>query len=115
MHWITLDPLSNYTDVMVHNVPPEFDLPLWLADRGHEIVEANIDQPAKPAPWRLFSCVEAVKRVLGIHKRFMITPWHLYRYLKKQEGRKTSRQSAPANSIYSCLSSNHKGDLAWEV
>ena len=35
----------------------------------------------KPAPFMLFTCVEAVKRVLGIHRRGIVTPWQLYRHL----------------------------------
>ena len=116
VHWITLDPLSNYTDVVVHNVPLEFDLPLWLGDRGHILVEAHIDHPSKPAPWMLFSCVEAVKRVLGVHSRFLVTPWQLYCYLKKQDGQIEKSKTLRQDSVYSCLSSsNQKGDLAWEV
>lgn len=80
-HWITIDPLSNYTDITVHQVPLEFDLPLWMKDRGYRIVSTQITRKTVPAPLALYSCVEAVKRVLGIHKRLIITPWQLYRYL----------------------------------
>ena len=83
--WISIDPLSNYTDITVHDVPLEFDLPLWMRDRGHEVVRADIAHKHVPAPINIYSCVEAVKRVLGIHKRFIITPWQLYRFLIKEE------------------------------
>ena len=108
-HWITFDPLSNYTDVMVHNLPQDFDLPLWLKDRGHKVVPAHIERPLNPAPFMPFSCVEAVKRVLGLHKRFVLTPWQLYRHLKKQNDQPLSAAEQP-NSQH-----NQKGDLAWEV
>jgi hypothetical protein len=36
----------------------------------------------KAAPFMLFTCVEAVKRVLGIHRRGIVTPWQLYQHLK---------------------------------
>lgn len=80
-HWITLDPLSNYMDIIVHAVPPEFDFPGWLSARGHMVVKTICTQPPKSAPWGLFSCVEAVKRVLGLHSPFVFTPWQLYRRL----------------------------------
>lgn len=83
-NWITLDPLSNYLDVSVHrNVPSGFDLPKWLGTRGHKVVRAPVSRLRKEAPWMLFTCVEAVKRVLGLHERFIVTPWQLYRHLVK--------------------------------
>lgn len=123
--WVSLDPLSNYTDIIVHHhVPPEFDLPLWLKGRGHEVVETNINRARKPAPFMLFTCVEAVKRVIGLHKRFIITPWQLYRYL---QGRVDGTQSvlalwipfvqAPAKPERQRddVCNFNKGDLSWEV
>lgn len=90
--WLSVDPMLNYMDVQVHHVSPEFDLPRWLEGRGHIVIPARNDRShKKPAPWRPFTCVEAVKRVLGIHARGIVTPWQLYRYLTK------------------------KGDLSWEV
>ncbi len=99
-HWITFDPLSNYTDIMVHNMPVAFDLPLWLKERGHKVIAANIDRHKTPAPWMLFTCVEAVKRVLGIHKLMIFMPWQLYQYL---------------TNPYRNQSHIYKGELAWEV
>ncbi|MCB1721579.1 MAG: hypothetical protein H6860_04245 [Rhodospirillales bacterium] len=99
-NWITIDPLSNYTDITVHRVPLEFDLPLWMKDRGHKVVPAPIKRMPHPAPFAVYSCVEAVKRVLGIHQRLILTPWQLYRYL---------------NRIQTIQTFTPKGDLAWEV
>ena len=84
-HWISFDPLSNHTEISVHHhMPPEFDLPLWLQSRGHKVVETFIEHHKKPAPVMFFTCVEAVKRVLGLHKRFIFTPWQLYRFLQEK-------------------------------
>lgn len=80
--WISIDPMSHYTEILVHQVKPDFDLPGWLEKRGHRIVSTAINhQKTVPAPFGIFSCVEAVKRILGIHALFIITPWQLYRYL----------------------------------
>ncbi len=95
VNWISLDPLSNYTEVLVHHVPPEFDLPHWLEGRGHKVVRTAMQRSRKAAPFMLFTCVEAVKRVLGLHKRFIITPWQLYRHLQSQK--------------------SYKGEYSWEV
>ncbi|PZQ48702.1 MAG: hypothetical protein DI551_01055 [Micavibrio aeruginosavorus] len=82
--WTSLDPLSHVTEVSVHHhVPADFDLPGWLRTRGNRVVAAPMRRDvAKAAPFMLFTCVEAVKRVLGIHKRGVITPWQLYQHLK---------------------------------
>lgn len=81
--WTSIDPLSNVTEVSVHHhVPAEFDLPGWLSSRGNRVVKAPIRRDiTKAAPFMLFTCVEAVKRVLGIHRRCIVTPWQLYRHL----------------------------------
>ena len=41
-------------------------------------------QPKTAAPWGPFTCVEAVKRVLGVRARFILTPWRLYKFLREQ-------------------------------
>lgn len=102
--WITYDPLSSYTDIAVHDLPVEFNLPLWMVQNGTIIVPAKIAIIEKQAPWMVFTCVEAVKRVLGIHNRFIITPWQLYRHLRKG-----------VNADIFKTSNNQKGEYAWEV
>lgn len=81
--WMSLDPLSHVTEVSVHHhVPADFDLPAWLEMRGNRVVKAPMNRDVtKPAPFMIFTCVEAVKRVLGIHRRGIVTPWQLYRHL----------------------------------
>jgi hypothetical protein len=81
--WLHLDPLANYTDLAVHDLPPDFDLTAWLRrEAGCRVVPAPIDRSRKtPAPLAPFTCVEAVKRALGLHDRWIFTPWQLYRRL----------------------------------
>lgn len=81
--WMSVDPLSHITDISVHHhVPVDFDLPGWLAARGNKVVKAPLRRDmTRPAPFMIFTCVEAVKRVLGIHCRTVVTPWQLYRHL----------------------------------
>lgn len=82
--WTSIDPLSHVTEISVHHhVPADFDLPGWLAARGNRIVKAPMRRDVtRAAPFMLFTCVEAVKRVLGIHRRAIVTPWQLYQHLK---------------------------------
>lgn len=81
--WTSVDPLSHVTEISVHHhVSTDFDLPSWLAARGNRVVRAPLRRDlTKPAPFMLFTCVEAVKRILGIHRRGIVTPWQLYRHL----------------------------------
>ncbi len=82
--WTSIDPLSHVTEVSVHHhVPADFDLPGWLQSRGNRVVKAPVRRDIKKAaPFMLFTCVEAVKRVIGVHSRSIVTPWQLYRHLK---------------------------------
>ena len=82
--WISVDPLSPHMEVLVHHhIDPAFDLVEWYEDRGQKSVSVPINWNLKnPAPIMLFTCVEAVKRILGIHKFFIFTPWQLYCHLK---------------------------------
>ncbi len=81
--WMSIDPLSPYTEVQIyHHLNPSFDLPSWLESRGYKICKASINrEQKKAAPPMMFTCVEAIKRLLGIHKRFVVTPWQLYQCL----------------------------------
>ncbi|MFN4090823.1 MAG: hypothetical protein ACK4QW_17510 [Alphaproteobacteria bacterium] len=55
----------------------------WRA-AGFTVVPASIRDPARPAPAAPMSCVEVVKRVLGIHARHVVTPHQLYRLLLRE-------------------------------
>ena len=105
--WTSVDPLSPYTEVLVyHHVSPSFDLPSWLEGRGHNVCKASINRDQKrAAPIMMFTCVEAIKRLLGIHRRFVLTPWQLYQCLKNKEGKQ------PHDSQYT--SQITKGELQW--
>ena len=95
--WLSLDPMLNHMEIQIHrDVPGAFDLPAWLRERGHHIVPGRMDHThVTPAPFSFFSCVEVVKRILGLHKLFIFTPWQLYCHLQK--------------------TNKTKGDLSWEV
>ena len=78
------EPLSNRTEISVIPKNPEFDLVSWLRQMKFTVLPAKIHAPtSKPAPWGLYTCVEAVKRVLGIRRRGILTPWRLY-FLQEQ-------------------------------
>jgi hypothetical protein len=81
-HWIICDPLCHRIDLLVINKSAAADLGEWYRHHGLRVIETSVRAaPLRVAPLRPLTCVEAVKRVLGIHARSINTPWQLYRYL----------------------------------
>jgi len=94
--WLIYDPLLHRTEIVALDLPMDFDLADWYRAHGLRVVAANVRPaplpPATLAPWahlplRPFTCVEAVKRVLGIQAANIFTPWQLYRHLHPKTGR----------------------------
>jgi len=82
--WVVIDPLSHRTCVARIPASPEFDLAGWYQARGMTVVETRVIAACeKVAPVRPYSCVESVKRILGIQAGFVLTPWQLFRHLNK--------------------------------
>jgi len=82
--WMIVDPRANQTDITILPHPPHFNLPRFFMGEGKTVCKiTGIITPHKIAPLFPMSCVETVKRVIGLHKRFIVTPYGLYRYLTK--------------------------------
>lgn len=81
--WISMDALAHKTEIMRIDLPDSFNLPQWLESQG-DCVVSYPKQPVilKPLWPSFFSCVEAVKRSLGLRQSFILTPWQLYKFLK---------------------------------
>ncbi len=80
--WVLVDPLVQQTVVRVLKADPAADLAGWLRSRGHRVVVTRIARaPPRLAPIRPYTCVEAVKRVLGLRAWWVVTPWLLHRHL----------------------------------
>lgn len=81
-HWLAMEPLAHCTELTVLPSPPDFDLPTWIRGQGHHVVEAVLDRTSMRMPIVfLYTCVEAVKRVLGLKNFFVWTPYQLYKHL----------------------------------
>lgn len=83
--WVAIDALSHRT--MLAQIPKiqEQSLVGWYRRRGLTVVSSQIISPKKRmAPPLPYSCVESVKRILGIHACWMLTPWQLFRHLNKR-------------------------------
>jgi hypothetical protein len=68
--------------LLIINKSKTVDLEEWYRHQGLSVIETCVRAaPLRVAPLRPLTCVEAVKRILGIHARSINTPWQLYRYL----------------------------------
>lgn len=83
--WISINPMAHHTDITVLPVTTGFDLARWYCDQGLIVIETKPASPArKILGWRPYSCVEEVKRIIGINSGLILTPWQLYRFLAKK-------------------------------
>ena len=90
-HWVVYNPLSHWTEIAVLENTRGDALAAWYRQHGLTVVRWARRPPApEPAPLGLYTCVEAVKRVLGIHAPWVITPWNLYKFLENEKIRKKS-------------------------
>ena len=81
-HWVVHDPLAHRTEIAVVAGVGGRDLARWYRRRGLRVVACRVrTPPRRSAPLGFYTCVEAVKRILGIHARRVITPWNLYNFL----------------------------------
>lgn len=81
-NWVMVDPMLHKMDVTTTHLPAGFDFPAWLRSRGYRVVRAPHLSPRRrfcvPSP---FTCVEAMKRLIGLQDWKVLTPWQLYRAL----------------------------------
>lgn len=89
--WILLDPLAHATRLL--HLPSLGDPVDWFLAHGLLPVPVRPVPPMpRAAPWAPFTCVEAVKRTLGIRARFVLTPWQLFRHLTRAEKKVLDRR-----------------------
>ncbi|RAU23821.1 hypothetical protein CU669_01655 [Paramagnetospirillum kuznetsovii] len=82
--WICVNPMAHRTEVSVLPITAEFDLAGWYHSQGLITVATKpVEPPRRPLGWRPYTCVEEVKRLLGITARTILTPWQLYRFLRQ--------------------------------
>lgn len=66
--WVVYDPLAHHTRIDV--VAGDEAFLDHLCEQGCRLIPVRLaEPPLRPAPWRPYSCVEAVKRVLGLKAR----------------------------------------------
>lgn len=85
--WVAYNPMSHWTELTPAGAWHAPDLAAWLGRNGFTVVETHFKPPSMTvAPWRPYTCVEAVKRVLGLKARWVTTPWQLFLHLRREGG-----------------------------
>jgi len=91
--WLLVEPLSTRLQVRRLGLA-SVDLRARLTRAGLTVVETAALAPAdRPAPPGLWTCVETVKRGLGIRALAVQTPWQLYRHLEQNKKKSLDLQS----------------------
>lgn len=86
--WHLIDPLSNGTEITTLGELTPREIIRTFNACGCDAVPVQRRAPVcKTMPPAPFTCVEAVKRVLGIRAWQIVTPWQLRRYLGRAQGR----------------------------
>jgi len=78
--YIEINPLSNQMFIFMHVFEKESEFNKVIHRKIYLKTKVK-DAPLKTAPFGVFTCVEAIKRAVGIHKFSIITPYQLYRYI----------------------------------
>lgn len=83
--WLSVDALSHKTEIMRIDLPDHFNLVHWLESQGETVIAVPPSEVQKKALWPApFTCVESVKRILGIRKPFLFTPFQLYQFMTER-------------------------------
>ena len=86
---VVIDALRNRTEICVMSSFPLERLQILLEANGYITVRTKVRHNIGNAvSLGIFSCVEMVKRILGIHKASIITPYRLYKFLNKDKNMK---------------------------
>lgn len=81
--WIFLENNYNKLSLNFNNSLTADDMQSALSRLGCLMVEVNPCLIQSNKKLSFMTCVAISKRVLGINKRFIMTPWQLYCYIKR--------------------------------
>lgn len=108
--WTLVDPMASTLTVEALPAPDGINLPDWYRRHGHRVISAGPAVAAsRPAPIGIFSCVEVCKRLLGVRRFAVLTPYQLYRYVAERQGRTGTAHRAPAHGAPT------EADRSWPV
>jgi hypothetical protein len=81
-YWIVIDSMAGRPVVKVV-AGTTFDLAAFYRNEGMTVVETE-GGPGIRAPFAFSNCVGMVKAVLGIRAPFRVTPYQLFRFLRRR-------------------------------
>lgn len=88
---IWLDPLSNGFTVKPLEGYEMAGLLKWYKDQGMRVLKVNVNETSSHThSWAPMTCVEVVKRLIGLHEALVLTPWQLYQTINKNK-KKTNK------------------------
>ena len=77
--WILIDPLVHFTDMIVLRNTPLCEV---FRKKGYRLIRTTPHiPPLTRTQFRPLTCVEVVKRFLGINQPFIWTPYQLFKFL----------------------------------
>jgi len=84
--WLSLDPLNEQLKIIVHDARASFDMAAYLRRLNLVVVETTPLQLIQDTTFNIgiFTCVEFVKRVVGIRDICIVTPSQLYKKLQSK-------------------------------
>lgn len=90
--WLLVDPLKRRLEVRLLPPTTGFDLAALYVAQGHRVLrrrdppqeedEPPLGRGARGSLLRPLTCVEAVKRLIGVESAWTLTPWQLFRRLR---------------------------------
>lgn len=82
--FLLIDPILKQIDYVVCEDEKIID---YIKGMGYKFIKTEIKQEVKDKPHIFvpFTCVEVVKRVLGITSFWIVTPYQLFKYIKKEK------------------------------
>lgn len=81
-YWIRIDGMSGVPVAEVV-AGADYDLAGFYLDEGYEVLEVEVGDKPPRSPLVFANCVGLSKGFLGIRRPFIVTPYGLYRYLRK--------------------------------
>ena len=90
-HLIICDPLKNKIEISSINIINQFDICQFYHRIGHNVLVGDfiISGKFRFSMPEIITCVVTVKRIIGLRKLRVITPWQLFKYLKKNNSYST--------------------------
>lgn len=80
--WLTIEALSTGTVIAALPDYPRADLMAFYREAGHRCAVVMCgERPARALPWSPFTCVESVKRLIGLSAPRVRTPFQLWKHI----------------------------------